>query len=281
MLHVGSRPLQKDVDLVLVPATVVDSLNRPVRTLQKSDFQVYDGGEPQQIKYFSQEDTPISIGILLDTSGSMRHKYDLAREAVTQLFANANRDDDYFVITFSDRPALLADTTQSIESIEAELENVKPSGGTPLLDAIYLGLNKLKKARYQRRALVIISDGGDNQSRYNSREIRAMAQESDAQIYALGIFAAVTLAVEDWAGKKLLSDITGATGGRAVFMSSAEKLPEISAQFSRELRSQYVLGYHPTDLQHDGRLHKIKVKLVTTLTVPVQVYYKREYLSSK
>ncbi|MGZ4787055.1 MAG: VWA domain-containing protein [Terriglobales bacterium] len=280
-LRFGSRPLRADVDLVLVPATVIDSLNRPVTSLQKHDFEVYDGNEAQEIKYFSQEDAPISIGILLDTSGSMKNKYDLAREAVTQLFANANRDDDYFVITFSERPALLADTTQSVETIEAELANVEPSGGTPLLDAIYLGLNKLKHARYQRRALVIISDGGDNKSRYRSKEIRAMAQESDAQIYALGIFSPVTIAVEDWAGKKLLAHITGATGGRVVFLSSAERLPEVSAAFSRELRSQYVLGYQPKGLQHDGRLHKIKIKLASTLARPVQLYYKREYLASR
>ncbi|HVZ19239.1 MAG TPA: VWA domain-containing protein, partial [Terriglobales bacterium] len=119
---------------------MVDSFNQPITTLQKEAFELYDGNEQQEIKYFNQEDAPISIGILLDTSGSMKQKYDLACAAVSQLFANSNRNDDYFVITFSEKPELLADTTQSIHSIEAELENVTPSGGTPLLDAIYLGL---------------------------------------------------------------------------------------------------------------------------------------------
>jgi Ca-activated chloride channel family protein len=266
---------------VLVPTTVVDSLNRPVKSLQMRDFTLYDGDEPQVIKYFNQEDAPISFGILLDTSGSMKNKYHLARQAVAQLFANSNLDDDYFVITFADKPAVLADTTQSPETIEAELSNVEPSGGTPLLDAIYLGLDKLKDARHQRRALVIISDGGDNSSRYRAKEIRALAQESDVQIYAMGIFSALTISIEDRAGKKLLSEISDATGGRAVFLSSAARLPEVSTEFSRELRSQYVLGYQPSNLRPDGKLHKIKVKLTSALPRPLQVYYRREYLASR
>jgi len=280
-LRLGNRPMRKDVNLVLVPTTVIDSFNRPVKSLRIHDFIVYDGDEPQVIKYFNEEDAPISIGILLDTSGSMKKKYELARQAVTQLFANANSEDDYFVITFSEQPELLADTTKSIETIEAELANVQPSGGTPLLDAIYLGLDKLKDARYQRRALVIISDGGDNSSRYRTREIRALAQESDVQIYAMGIFSPLTISIEDHLGKKLLTEITDATGGRAVFLSSAARLPEVSAEFSRELRNQYVLGYQPSHLQADGKLHKIKVKLATRLAQPLNLYYKREYVASK
>jgi len=281
-MYIGSRTLRSNVDLVLVPTVVTDSLNRPVTNLEKQNFTVFDGNQAQEIKYFNTEDMPISIGILLDTSGSMKNeKFVLAKKAVSEFFSNANRDDDYFVITFSERPQLLADTTRSITTIENELENVTPSGGTPLLDAIYLGLDKLKNARYQRRALIIISDGGDNTSRYRSREIRSIAQESDAQIYALGIFNPVPIAIEDWKGKKLLSEITDATGGRSVFLSSPDRLPEISAAFSRELRSQYVLGYRPKELQRDGRLHKITVKLEAGFMHPVQLHYKRQYFASR
>ncbi len=281
-MYIGNRTIRADVDLVLVPTLVTDSLNHPVTNLEKHNFAVFDGDQAQEIKYFNSEDMPISIGILLDTSGSMRNeKFVLAKKAITEFFSNANRDDDYFVITFSEKPQLLADTTQSIDRIEAELESVVPSGGTPLLDAIYLGLDKLKHARYQRRALLIISDGGDNTSRYRSKEIRSIAQESDAQIYALGIFSPVPIAIEDWRGKKLLSEITDATGGRSVFLSSPDRLPEISADFSRELRSQYVLGYRPQDLQRDGRLHKITVKLNAGFVHPAQLYYKRQYVASR
>jgi len=280
-LPARSRPLRVDVDLVLVPTTVTDSFNRPVTSLQQRDFALFEGNEPQDIKFFNEEDAPISIGILLDTSGSMKSKYDLARQAVSEFFRNANSNDDYFVITYSNVPVVLADTTQSVDSIEARLESVIPNGSTPLLDAIYLGLTKLKKSRYQRRALLIISDGGDNTSRYNTREIRDLVQESDVQVYALGMFGPVTIAIEDWAGKKLLNTITEATGGRAVFFSSASKLPEVAASFSRELRNQYVLGYRPSNPQKDGKLHKIRVKVTTPIADPVQVHYKREYLAAR
>jgi Ca-activated chloride channel homolog len=279
--HFHLRPLQVDVDLVLVPTTVTDSLNRPITDLQKQDFLVLEGDERQDIKYFTQEDMPISVGILLDTSGSMKSKFELAREALSEFFRNANRDDDYFVITYSDKPQLLADTTQSVESIEDQLATVKPSGSTPLLDALYLGLDKLKHARYQRRALLIISDGGDNDSRYKAKEIRSLVQESDVQIYAMGIFNPLTIAVEDRLGKKLLTDISGATGGRAVFFSAPDRMPEVASMFSRELRSQYVLGYRPRNPQPDGKLHRITVKVTAALTRPVQLTYKRQYLATR
>jgi Ca-activated chloride channel homolog len=280
-LRAKSARFQVEVDLVLVPATVTDSQNHPITGLRRQNFTLTEDGQPQEIKYFQEEDAPISVGILLDTSGSMKNKFALAREAVSQFFANANRDDDYFVITYSDNPRVLADTTQSVESIEDQLPNVVPDGSTPLLDAIYLGLAKLKHARYQKRALLIISDGGDNHSRYSTREIRNMAQESDGLIYALGIFP-FSLALEDLQGKKLLADISEASGGRAVFLSSATKLPQISATMSRELRSQYLLGYRPTNATPDGKLHRITVKVSpASPQLPLQVYYRRQYLSGK
>lgn len=280
-LNAHMRPLSVDVDLVLVPTIVTDARNRPLTSLRKQDFEIYEGDAPQDIKYFNEEDAPISIGILLDTSGSMKSKYELARQAVDEFFRNSNRNDDYFVITYSTRPKVLADTTQSVEEIEDQLAGVVPDGSTPLLDAIYLGLTKLKHARYERHALLIISDGGDNNSRYRAKEIRSMVQESDVQIYALGIFSPITIAVEDRQGKKLLSNIAEATGGRAEFFSSPAKLPEVAARFSRELRSEYVLGYRPRNLRRDGRLHKITVKVAEAVGRPVQLYYKHQYVAMR
>jgi Ca-activated chloride channel family protein len=279
--HRGTRPISVDVDLVLVPAVVTDSLNHPVTTLQKQDFKLFEGDAPQDIKYFAQEDAPISVGILLDTSGSMKNKYRLAQEALGRFFQDSNREDDYFVITYSDKPELLADTTQSVEEIEGELASVVPHGSTPLLDAIYLGLHKLKHARYQRRALLIISDGGDNNSHYTAKEIRKIVEESEVQIYSLGIFPAFALAIEDLQGRKLLTQISQATGGRAEFLSSPERLPEVAAEISRELRSQYILGYRPTDLKQTGKLHRIIVKVTNGFAHPLQVYYKHQYLAER
>ena len=279
-LRENGRSLSADVDIVLVPATVVDRLNRPVTTLQKRDFGIYEAGIRQDIKYFSQEDVPISIGILLDSSGSMKNdKLELARLAVSEFFANSNREDEYFVVTYSTTPELFTHTTQSVEHIERQLATLVPKGTTPLLDAIYLGLTELKSARYQRRALLVISDGGDNNSRYKTKEIRRMVQECDAQIYAIGVFSPLTIVLDDLRSKMLLKTIAEATGGRAVFVSSATMLPAAAASFSRELRNQYLLGYSPLKLQRDGKLHRITVKLETKMSYPVQLYYKREYLA--
>lgn len=275
-----TKAIRADVNVVLVPVTVTDSMNRPVLGLEKEHFQVYEGEEAQQIRYFSTEDAPISIGVLLDLSKSMSNKIDEAREALGEFFQTANPEDDYFVITFSDRPEVLADTTQSVGTIRAKLADAAPAGHTALLDAIYLGLNKAKHSRYKRRALLIISDGGDNCSRYRSREIKSLVQESDVEIYAIGIFDSIFKTPEEWAGKRLLTEITEATGGHTVTLGNPRQLPEIAAAISLELRSQYVLGYQPSNSARDGSWRKIKVKLSPSATPnPGQVYAKRGYLA--
>ncbi len=273
-----TRPLRADVDVVLVPVTVTDEKNRPVLGLDKEQFQLYEGEEPQHIRYFSSEDTPLSIGVLLDLSNSMKNKVDEAKEALGEFFKTANPEDDYFVITFADRPQVLADTTQSIGSIQAKLADAAPHGHTALLDAIYLGLSKLRHSQYKRRALVIISDGGDNCSRYRSREIRSLVEESDVQIYAMGIFDRIFKTPEEWAGKRLLTTIAEATGGRTATVNNPHELPQIAAGISLELRSQYVLGYQPTNPLHDGKWRKIKVRLSPSSS-PAQVYAKRGYMA--
>jgi len=273
---------RSDVDLVLVPVIVTDTWNRPVTYLRKEDFQLYDNGTPQDITYFAQEDTPLSIGILLDTSGSMKSKFDIAAEAVSQFFNNANRNDDYFIITYSTRPTLWADSTQSIESLEQRVAAIQPDGSTPLLDAIYLGLSKVQQGRHERRALLIISDGGDNNSRYSAREIREVAQESDVQIFAMGVFSPLTLSYEDWSGKKLLSEIAEATGGRAAIVSRWTSLPDIATDISHALRAQYLLAYKPRDKKHDGTIHKLALKTTCPkYQCRFQLYYKRQYLAPK
>ncbi len=273
-----TKPIRSDVNVVLVPVTVTDTKNRPVLTLEKDKFLLYEGEQLQNIQYFSTEDAPISIGILLDLSKSMSNKIDLAREALGEFFKTANPEDDYFVVTFADRPQLIADTTQSIGTIRARLAEAVPSGHTAMLDAIYLGLNKSRHSRYKRRALLIISDGGDNCSRYRSREIKSMVQESDVEIYAIGIFDSIFKTPEEWAGKKLLTEITEATGGHTISLGNAKQLPEVAAAISLELRSQYVLGYQPSNTSRDGSWRKIKVRLAPQATPePAQVYAKRGY----
>lgn len=259
-LSVHTKPLQFNVDVVLVPVSVTDPNNRPVMGLGQQDFSIFEDGAEQKVRYFSDEDAPISLGVLLDISGSMKDKIETAREAVLEFFKNSNPEDDYFVITFSDDPAVLADSTKSIAYVQARLSEAKPDGHTALLDAVYLGLNKMRNARYQRRALLVISDGGDNHSRYSAREIKHMVEEADVQIYAIGLYSTIFKTPEEWNGERLLKSITEATGGRTVTIRNAAELPEAATNVSHELRSQYVLGYRPENPSGATlNWHKIKV----------------------
>src|SRR5712692_2101221 len=265
------KPLRVDVDLVLVPVTVTDPMNRPIMGLQKQNFTLYEGNEQQPIQYFSAEDSPISVGLLLDFSKSMANKFVTERAAV----------DDYFVITFSDRPRVLTSSTRSIDDIEQKLASDNPDGNTALLDAIYLAIAKMRSARYQRRALLIVSDGGDNHSRYGLKEIKSLVQEANVEVYAIGIFDSLLFkSFEEFMGKRWLSEITDVTGGRTVAPGDLGKVPEIAATVSREMRNEYVLGYRPRNIVRDGKWRKIKVQV--TPSVPagrVQAYYKKGYLA--
>jgi Ca-activated chloride channel homolog len=278
--NAGARPIRVDVDIVLVPVTVVDAANHPVTNLEKQNFTLYEADKPQTLRYFSIEDSPISVGVLLDLSFSMTDKIDMARQALKQFFETSNPDDDYFVIGFSDRPALIADTTRSAATIEDELAFAVPSGHTALLDSIYMGLIKLRTARYKRRALVIISDGGDNHSRYTANEIRSLVQEADVEVYALGIFSKVFKTYEEWNGERLLTTISETTGGRTIKINNPEELPGAAEAISRELRNQYILGYSPTNSLQDGRWRKIRVKVVPeSAGNMLHVFNKQGYLA--
>jgi Ca-activated chloride channel family protein len=274
--------LRVSVDLVLVPVTVTDALNHPQTSLAREDFTLYEGDQVQQIQYFSTEDSPISVGLLLDVSKSMQDKIDTERAAVDQFFKNANPEDDYFVITFNSQPRVLSDVTQSTNGIETELGLVQPSGSTALLDAVYLGVSKLRQAKYSRRALVIISDGGDNSSRYKLREIKNLIAESDVMLYAIGIFdSAPFKSFEEVMGKRWLGAMTDVTGGRTETVKDLAALPEECALLSRELRSQYVLGYRPRDRAFDGKWHKIKIVVASPNDASrLRSYYRKGYYAS-
>lgn len=273
-----AKPLHVDVDLVLVPVTVSDSMNHAVTTLKREDFALYEDNTRQEIRYFSTEDVPISVAILVDVSKSMSDKIDAERAAIVEFFNNANPDDEYFAIAFSDRPRLLADSTQSADQIQGRLLAEEPGGPTAMLDAVYLAVSKLRSARYERKAVVIISDGGDNASQYSLREIKSMVRESDVQIYAIGVFETFFFnTIEEKLGKIWLGEITDATGGRTVAVDDRGRVPEAAATISRAMRNQYVLGYRPTSAAKTKR-RKIKVRLTSTDERPLRAYYKQGYL---
>jgi Ca-activated chloride channel homolog len=280
----SGHALRVDVDLVLVPATVTDRMNRPLIDLQQQNFGIFEDDARQQIRYFSAEDAPISIGLIVDVSNSMSNKIEAERTAIGEFFKHANPQDDYFVISLADRPHLIADTTQSLEDIERKLALATPAGHTALLDAIYLGLTKIRAAQYQRRALLIISDGGDNHSHYTLKEIKSLVEESDVLVYAIGVFDSLPLpgfkTLEEKLGQSLLTKIAEASGGRDISTERRERIPTIAAAISRELRQQYVIGYKSANALHNGQWRKIKLEVSAARSeAPLRAYYKRGYLS--
>src|SRR5450755_3052667 len=203
--------LRVDTMVVQIPVTVTDQLNRFVTGLEKENFRIFEDKSEQNVSYFSSEDAPLSVGIVFDTSGSMGAKLDKSREAVAQFFKTANPEDEFFLVEFNDRPELVNPFTSSLEEIQNKLTFTQSKGRTALLDAVYLGLHTMKKGRNARKALLIISDGGDNSSRYTESEIKNLVREADVQIYAIGIFesgAGRGRTAEELAGPGLLQEIS-------------------------------------------------------------------------
>jgi len=277
-LKTHTKPIRKDVDLVLVPVTVTDPMNRLVTGLEKDNFSLTDSGQPQEIRHFSSEDAPVSLGVIFDVSGSMSNKIDKSRDAVVEFFRTANPEDEFFLVTFSDKPEVLADFTTSVEDIQDKLVYAVPKGRTALLDAIYLGMSRMRKAKHQKKALLIISDGGDNHSRYTEGEIKSMVKEADVQIYAIGLYDRDFKTPEEREGPQLLAEMTDVTGGRSFAIGSPNELADVATKIGIELRNQYVLGYRPTNPARDGKWRKIKVKLNPPKGLPpLHVYAKTGY----
>jgi len=273
-IHHGSF-IRMNVDMVLVPVTVTDPLNRLVTGLEKEDFQVYENNAEQPIVTFASEDAPVSIGIIFDLSGSMSSKLVRAREAILQFIKTANPQDEFFVIGFNDRPELIEDFTSSVEDIQARLATVEAGHRTALLDAIYYGIAKMKDAHHERKALLVVSDGGDNRSRYTEGEVRAGVREADVEIYSIGIFDPYAPTPEERTGPQLLDDISSATGGRLFRVDDVDEMSDIAEKISTELRNQYVIGYKPKDLTRDGKWRKVKVKVNPPPGLPPLTVYAR------
>jgi Ca-activated chloride channel family protein len=277
-LNTRVRPLKVDVDLVLVPVTITDPMNRLVTGLEKQNFQLFEGSSAQEIRSFSSEDAPVSLGVIFDSSGSMSSKMDRAKEAVVEFFKTANPQDEFFMITFNDEPDEITDFTNSVDDIQNRLVFAIPRRRTALLDAIYMGISKMRQARFAKKALLIISDGGDNHSRYTENEIKSLVKEADVMIYAIGIYDRYASAVEERLGPQLLSDITELTGGRAFTIDNPNDLADVATKIGVELRNQYVLGYRPAKVVRDGKWRKIKVKLLPPKGLPpLRVYARMGY----
>jgi Ca-activated chloride channel family protein len=260
-----------DTTLVLIPVTVTDPMGRFVTGLDKENFKVSEDKIDQEITQFSSEDAPLSVGVVFDTSGSMGDKLAKSRQAVAQFMRTANPEDEFFLVQFNDRPELMVPFTPATEEIQNRLTFVQSKGRTALLDGVYLAMNQMKKARNPRKAILIISDGGDNSSRYTEREVKNAVREADVQIYAIGIFepmASRGRTPEELSGPALLGEITEQTGGRHFAVDNLAELPDVAAKIGIELRNEYVLGYTPKNATRDGKYRHVQVRLVKTTGLP-------------
>jgi Ca-activated chloride channel homolog len=275
------QSLHVDVDLALVNVTVTDPYDRLVTGLEPENFRVFENNIEQEIQFFSSEDVPISIGVIFDISGSMTNKVGKAKEAASQFFKTANPQDEFFLVGFNERAELLSTFTSSVEDLQSHLLSASAKGRTALLDAIYLGLSEMRTARNAKRALLIISDGGDNHSRYNENDIKRLVREAGTQLYSVGIFDPLdyrSRTPEELNGPSLLSEVTELSGGRAFEVENVNELPDIAAKIGAELRNQYILGYRPSNKSHDARWRKIKVKLRAPKGLPpLSIYAKTGY----
>ena len=272
------KVIRTDVNLALVNVTVTDPYNRLVTGLEQDNFRVYEDTIEQEIVSFSAEDVPISIGVIFDFSGSMSNKVDKAREAALEFFKTANPQDEFFLVSFNERAELTSAFTNSVEDLQSRMLLTAPKGRTALLDAIYLGLSQMRGAHNAKRALLILSDGGDNHSRYNENDIKRLVKEADTQLYAIGIYDPLgyrNRTPEELNGPSLLAEITELTGGRVFAVEHLNDLPDIASKIGMELRNQYVLGYKPSNHAHDARWRKIKVKLRAPKGLPPLTVYSR------
>ena len=253
-----------DTTVVLINVTVTGRRSRVIDGLEKENFRLFEDRAEQKVVHFANEDAPVSMGLVFDTSGSMGSKLAKSRQAVSEFVKTANPEDEFFLVEFNDRPVLTNDFTTNLDEIQSRLTFTQPKGRTALLDAVYMAMHQMKKARYARKALLIISDGGDNCSRYTESEIKRMVREMDIQIYAIGIFEPGVYLnhSEDANGPGLLTELADQSGGRHFSVENLNHLPDVAAKIGRELRNQYVLGYTPTNTQRDGKYRKVRVELV-------------------
>ena len=249
----GTPWLRTDVNRVLIPVTVTDSSGRIVQGLGKEDFRLLEDGRERELSDFFRDDGPISIGVVLDASGSMKNKLADARRAVSAFIRLTPQDDEYFLVSLRDQPELVHGFTTNVEAIEADLEAIQPKGWTALYDAMYLAINHMKRASRNRRVLLVLSDGEDNNSRYSESEIRSLVREADVRIFSISIQSHTPA----------LDKLAAESGGRAYPVHNLSEMPAVSAALSEEAHSEYVLGFAPSDNQRDGKFHIVKVELTS------------------
>ena len=269
-IELDDQTVITNTDLITLTVTVTDTYGRYVSGLSKSAFSILDNKAPQEITHFSDDDSPVSVGVIFDVSGSMSgDKVRRARDALSKFIQTSHDSDEYFLIAFNSRAQLLLDKTRDGDSILNKLTFVETKSQTALYDACYLGVEKVQRGQHQKRALLLISDGQDNNSRYTFKELQKLLKESDVTLYAIGILsgndAGSSLGME---GQGILDELAGVSGGKAFFPRSAAEMDDIFEQIALELRHQYSIGYKPETFVNDGKWHRVKVRVTPPRGLP-------------
>lgn len=274
--------LSVDSTLVLINVSVVDRRNRPFISLDKDSFRVFEDKVEQKVTHLSIEEAPLSVGLVFDCSGSMARRMNHAREAVTEFLGLSRPGDEFFVVEFNERPWRTLPFTQDSDLVSNRLLSARARGKTALLDAIHLSAQEMKKARNARRMLLILSDGADNGSRYTESEIKNMVRESDLTVYSIGLAdGARSGSLPDglW-GPDLLQEISEQSGGRFFAVDNIRQLPEIAGRIGEEVRSQYVLGYTPSNRERDGKYRRVQLKLALPRGISnLRAYWRQGYFA--
>jgi len=271
--------IRVEASLVLIPVHVATPGGASVTDLSKESFHLFDDNSEQNITYFVKEDAPVSIGVLLDTSASMQHKMRRSSEAASSILQTANPSDEFFLVEFSERAKLTVPFTTDADRLYRRFMHVGPFGRTSLLDAIHLASVQMKKASNTRKALLIVSDGGDNHSRLSRSQVRSEVLESDLQMYAIGIFDGDTRkrSPEEANGPGLLEELADETGGKHYRVDNLDEIPSVANRISIDMRNEYLLGFTPAGAQNDGKYHRIKVTVNPSDGTKLNVFYRRGY----
>jgi VWFA-related protein len=281
LINIPRARLRVDSALVLIPVHVTTPAGVSVTNLTKENFQLFEDNVEQKITHFAKDDAPISIGLLFDASGSMHNKMRQASEAAAEFFKTANAEDEFFLVEFNERPKLTVPFTPDSDEIYQRITHTRPFGRTSLLDALHMALLEMKHARNLRKAIVVLSDGGDNRSRYTAHEIKNAMLESDVQVYAMGIFEhgdPRKRTPEEQNGPHLLDELAEQSGGRLCTVDNLDDLSSISARIGNELRNQYQLGYSSSNDARDGKFRRVKLKLTAPPETPnLKTYYRQGY----
>lgn len=256
--------LSVDVNLVLLHVSVFDEKDRLIKGLKKEDFTVYEDKVQQEVSLFREEDVPVSLGLVIDNSGSMRTKRERVNKAALTFAKTCNPQDEIFLINFNDQVYIDQDFTKNLDDLTDALDTLDARGGTALHDAIYLSLEHIREGKEDKKALLVISDGEDRDSRYKFDTVLEFARESHASIYVIGLFdkEGERSRAQKKAAKNL-KDLAEETGGKYFFPESVDEVEALCTQVAHEIRNQYTLGYKPTNTKRDGTWRSVSVKLNT------------------